>query len=118
MSSDLIERLRTISTHDDHSRGCQGREYSCTCGYDDRWAALTTEAADEIERLTARKVVGPSREAIARELHRRFYIVVTGHDDCLDWEEMPELLRDGYLDGADAIIALLETKAVEGEGEP
>lgn len=29
---------------DDHARGCQGREYVCTCGYDDR-------VADEIERL-------------------------------------------------------------------
>jgi hypothetical protein len=29
---------------DDHARGCQGREYTCTCGYDER-------VADEIKRL-------------------------------------------------------------------
>lgn len=40
----------------DHKRGCQGREYTCTCGYDakeqasaDRLFALLTEARDEIE---------------------------------------------------------------------
>lgn len=30
----------------DHERGCQGREYTCTCGYDDKQRAL-------IETLTA-----------------------------------------------------------------
>lgn len=49
----------------------------------------------------------PDREAVARELHRRFYAVVTGHDDCREWEDMPEHLREAYLDGADAAIALL-----------
>ena len=33
-----------VLTEDDHARGCQGREYTCTCGYDER-------VADEIERL-------------------------------------------------------------------
>lgn len=35
-----------MSNITDHARGCQGREYTCTCGYDD-------QQADEIERLRA-----------------------------------------------------------------
>lgn len=38
---ELVERLPG-----DHSRGCDGRNYVCSCGYDDR-------VADEIERLRA-----------------------------------------------------------------
>jgi hypothetical protein len=35
-----------VLTEDDHTRGCAGREYECTCGYDERVAA-------EIKRLRA-----------------------------------------------------------------
>lgn len=51
--TDITERLRAVFTNDDHGRGCQGREYSCTCGYDDRVDAVAAAAADEIERLRA-----------------------------------------------------------------
>ena len=30
----------------DHARGCQGREYTCTCGYDDQQEALIRELMD------------------------------------------------------------------------
>ena len=50
--SDLTERLRVITATDDHDRGCQGREYSCTCGYDARVEALALEAATTLETLT------------------------------------------------------------------
>ncbi len=33
----------------DHKKGCEGRTYTCTCGYDD---ALETEIARLRERLT------------------------------------------------------------------
>lgn len=33
-----------VLTEDDHARGCAGREYECTCGYDSR-------VFDEIARL-------------------------------------------------------------------
>jgi hypothetical protein len=32
----LAERLREIVSSDDDERGCQGREYTCSCGFDDR----------------------------------------------------------------------------------
>ncbi len=50
--SDIVERLRIYAT-DDHERGCQGRCYDCSCGYDDKRDPLLKEAADEIERLRA-----------------------------------------------------------------
>ena len=36
---------------DDHARGCQGREYTCTCGYDDRLATLLASQEAEIAEL-------------------------------------------------------------------
>ena len=50
--SDIVERLRDYAS-DDHERGCQGRCYDCSCGYDDRRNPLLIDAADEIERLRA-----------------------------------------------------------------
>ena len=41
---------------DDHARGCEGRCYTCTCGYDDRVDAALHERdtlAAEVERLKA-----------------------------------------------------------------
>ena len=48
----IVERLRTYAV-EDHERGCRGREYDCSCGYDDKRDPLMTEAAAEIERLRA-----------------------------------------------------------------
>lgn len=50
--SDIVERLREY-TQDDHERGCAGRCYDCSCGYDDKRDPLMLEAADEIEKLRA-----------------------------------------------------------------
>ena len=48
--SDIVERLRIYAT-DDHERGCQGRCYDCSCGYDEKRDPLLKDAANEIERL-------------------------------------------------------------------
>jgi len=40
--SDIVERLREYALNEDHERGCKGREYSCTCGYDDKRDPLLT----------------------------------------------------------------------------
>jgi hypothetical protein len=50
--TDIIERLRGYA-RDDHERGCNGRYYDCSCGYDKKRDPLLIEAADEIERLRA-----------------------------------------------------------------
>lgn len=48
--SDLIERLRRAH-NDDHERGCDGRTYVCSCGYDHAIFAAADEAADRITAL-------------------------------------------------------------------
>lgn len=50
--NDIVERLRAYAL-DDHERGCQGRYYDCSCGYDGKRGPLMGEAAAEIERLRA-----------------------------------------------------------------
>lgn len=50
--SDIVERLRGYAA-DDHERGCAGRCYDCSCGYDAKRDPLMDEAADEITRLRA-----------------------------------------------------------------
>jgi hypothetical protein len=47
--TDIVERLRIYAT-DDHERGCQGRCYDCSCGYDEKRDPLLKEAAAEIEQ--------------------------------------------------------------------
>lgn len=48
--TDIVERLKDISDSD-HNRGCQGREYSCSCGYDEENRKTAAEASQEITRL-------------------------------------------------------------------
>jgi hypothetical protein len=40
-----------VLTEDDHARGCQGREYICTCGYDERLAAHVRRVERELVAL-------------------------------------------------------------------
>lgn len=35
----------------DHERGCQGREYTCTCGYDDKHRALIETLVKALEEI-------------------------------------------------------------------
>lgn len=49
--TDIVSRLNDIWSDDDHDRGCQGRTYSCTCGFDERTFATAKEAASEILSL-------------------------------------------------------------------
>jgi hypothetical protein len=50
--SDIEERLREHIS-DDHVRGCEGRQYSCDCGYDLKTEGFLELAAAEIDRLAA-----------------------------------------------------------------
>lgn len=56
--------IPAIIAHDDHARGCQGREYSCTCGYDDRVAAALVSQEAEIADL--RKALSQANGLIDR----------------------------------------------------
>ena len=48
--SDIVERLLDYAK-DDHERGCNGRQYDCSCGYDEKRDPLMVEAAKTIESL-------------------------------------------------------------------
>lgn len=51
-SDDLVSRLRDQLTGD-HARGCQGRSYSCDCGYDLATEGLLELAACALEAKDA-----------------------------------------------------------------
>ena len=46
------ETLRALVTSD-HKRGCQGRKYGCSCGYDENKDRLIEHAADMMDNLRA-----------------------------------------------------------------
>lgn len=46
------QELRDIAT-DGHGRGCDGREYECTCGYDAMVERTLRAAAKRIDELEA-----------------------------------------------------------------
>lgn len=48
-------RIERAGDVDDHDRGCEGRTYTCTCGYDDRTDATIAALKAQIERLTERE---------------------------------------------------------------
>lgn len=68
--ADIVERLRAYAA-DDHERGCQGREYTCSCGYDDKRDPLLTEAADTITVLRAEveRLISALSEAGTRNVY-------------------------------------------------
>ena len=49
----LVDRL-TRRFDGDHDRGCDGRNYACSCGYSDGMDALCDEAAAVIQAQAAR----------------------------------------------------------------
>lgn len=48
--SDIVERMLDYAK-DDHERGCNGRYYDCSCGYDAKRDPLMVEAAKTIASL-------------------------------------------------------------------
>lgn len=59
----LCERLKGIATTD-HERMCEGRNYACTCGWDEENMEIGNQAAATIERLSA------ENEALRKGLER------------------------------------------------
>lgn len=100
---EVVERLQEYAK-DDHERLCQGREYSCTCGYDDKRDTLLQEAADCIIAFCAetdrwrsmyrevyavwdgrRAEVGMLRDEIERLRSALQEISSTERDSCSEW---------------------------------
>lgn len=73
---ELVARLHT-SARGDHARGCDGRSYSCQCGFDEAAWEAADAAADRIEALTA------EAEALAEALRAVEFARMT--DNGSDW---------------------------------
>jgi len=66
-----VDRLQAAGGEvmSDHGRGCEGRNYTCTCGYDDALMARATAAEAENAKLRAIIIECPiigSHETAAR----------------------------------------------------
>jgi len=70
--TDIVKELLDFTTRD-HERGCTGREYVCSCGYDQDIEAAVKKAAYEIERL---RVVLSTARVDGMEMAAKH------HDDC------------------------------------
>lgn len=81
MTDNLRERLRDIYANDDHARGCEGRTYSCSCGFDDRTFQTAEEAESEITRLqqalAAAEAERDKARGWAKEWHRVCQTIAT-----------------------------------------
>lgn len=52
--TDLIKRLLAIPG-EDHARGCEGRNYSCNCGWNETIDRIVVEAADALAEAAERE---------------------------------------------------------------
>lgn len=57
-----IVRLINLVLGDDHRRNCDGRTYSCTCGYDLKVIEAAEKAHAEVTRMRAEVSSQPHRE--------------------------------------------------------
>jgi len=65
----LVGRLNDIWRDDDHERGCAGRTYNCTCGFDDRTYETAEAAATALKAKEAQLAeLAAENERLRREL--------------------------------------------------
>jgi len=62
----IADKLRAHLA-DDHRRGCDGRKYSCECGYDAETGRLLRQATIRLDELEAIVRGWRERKAIDRE---------------------------------------------------
>lgn len=95
--SALIERLEV---HDgSHDRGCDGRNYACTCGDDDKGEALLKEAAAALRDLTEWRDIATAPkdgDAILISLPTHFMDEEGWH--VVRWEDDKWVCHDGKFD--------------------
>jgi hypothetical protein len=58
----LVEELRAV-INDDHARGCEGRQYTCSCGYDDRVDEALRQAAARLDAGVTRETSTETNDA-------------------------------------------------------
>lgn len=107
-AEDIVDRLNDIWSTDDHELGCQGRDYSCSCGFDDRTFATAKSAAEYISNMRAYIADLEKREKDARAKVLELAAVHAecaaddrpGRDRNFDW-------NDGYIDGCRGAAAAI-----------
>ena len=62
-----VEKRLRDRLGEDHARGCEGRHYTCSCGFDSETDALVTKAADAIAQLRAER--DEARQSAKVRLH-------------------------------------------------
>ena len=103
----LVARLRAMTTGD-HERGCDGRCYSCSCGWDGTNERVADEAADLIEKLSRPMEAVAWREKLADAAY-----VVLRHSDYRPGTDNGLIPHDDRLVPlaiADVILALIQSE--------
>lgn len=104
---DIVARIAIVRTQD-HVRGCDGRHYSCDCGYERDLDGVLSEAAAHIERLEAQLAEArgePDRiaEWLRKSCAKNLLVYMPRHDPAC-WESWEEEIA-AVEDYADAIAA-------------
>jgi len=56
----MMSDVEALLTRGDHKRGCEGRTYTCTCGYDERMEAALRTLSEQLAE--AREVIAALRK--------------------------------------------------------
>lgn len=95
--SEIIERLNVI-IDGDHERGCEGRTYSCSCGFDDRLLAATREAREVLTRQ--REEIAALVEALANACAAADMVLAPICADVgrylYDWADCPNMIEKAH----------------------
>lgn len=113
----LVEKLREM-VRTDHLRGCEGREYECSCGHIDRQDQLMDQAADALTALQARAEDAERRVEEMEQADSRWVIRFSevreasgiGYAPMLS--EVPAAIR-AKLGGYEFLLALMAAAAEE-----
>lgn len=93
--SDLIERLQGIAGTSDHERGCAGREYSCSCGFDDLVEELCDKAQSTLRTQSATITTLQAELAEARDELKRLIESIWKAEyrrEAPEWKPLPDLI--------------------------
>jgi len=82
--------VEALLTRGDHERGCEGRTYTCTCGYDERMETALRTLSEQLAE--AREVIRQHRD------HGVALAIKAGTLNCaLDGQEQFRTMREGVL---------------------
>jgi hypothetical protein len=89
--TDIVQQLLD-HTQNDHTRGCEGRNYSCSCGYDRQTETLMMIAAVEIDKLESMLYAQEDVAPLYAEI-KRLRAVLTDLRDRAREEGIPHFVK-------------------------